>query len=546
MAHPQLGGSRWQAPYPWVWLAMLTAVSLAVLAYYPLERDQQFVYDDLPIIVENPLITAPGPWYRFWLNPYWPRHLSRDLLYRPLVMASFRLNTLFSEDGVPNAISFYRANILLHALTAAGVVVLGYRLTGRASAGLLAGTLFAVHPVNAEAVATACGRCEVLAGLFGVWLLALQVIPTGSENARSTWSYVLGPLLFLGAIMSKEHAILLWPVIFIMDLGYRRLTPMEQRLPLRQWFNRYLAPRHAGYALACMVFFVLRFAVFGQYLLPAQTSFRIWEHPMGYVGLLEHVLTPFRLLALIGQLFVQPSRLCPIWSVPALAPADHLSADVLAGMVLAVALLGLTGWLWWRRSLVGALLAGLLILLLIPTHALPLAKWIFAERWLYLPGILVATLAGTGLNRCKGLGLLMGLACLGLLLPATWSYAAKFRDNRTLFEEVVLRQPESYKGRCYVAYLNHQEQRHAEAVHEAREIIARFGPTDDAYEILFRSYLELGDGHQALQAMQVFEKLKEPFPVFWLADYKARARQMIAGPQTQLAEPPSPGEDAEQ
>ncbi len=533
MAHPQAGGGQQRWATIRLWSAALVVACLAVAAFYPAGQGKQFVYDDVTIITQNPLITTPGPWYRFWLSGYWPRHISRDQLYRPLALASFRLNSILGENAVPHALAFYRVNILLHALTAAGVAVLCFRLSRRASASLLAGMLFAVHPVNAEAVATACGRCELLAGLFGVWLLVLQIRPVGSEATRSPGRHILAALLFLGAIMSKEHAILLWPILLIIDLAYRSMTPRDQRPPARLWLNRHLAPRHAGLALACTVFFALRFVVFGQHMLPPSTSFRIWEHPMGHVGLIEHVLTPFRLLALIGQLLVQPSRLCPIWSIPALSPADHLSFDVLAGMILAGALLALAGWLWWRRSLLGAILIGLLLLLLIPTHALPLAKWIFAERWLYLPGILLAALVGIGLDRLKGPGLCVGLACLCLLLPATWSYATKFKDNHALFDEVVLRQPDSYKGRCYLGFLNHFENLHDEAIHEAQEIIARFGPTDDAYQILFLSYLELGDGHRALRAMETFKKLKEPFPVFWIGSFEERARQLIAGASTQ-------------
>ncbi len=535
MAPLQADGSRRQRRTIGWWLAAGGVAGLALLAYYPAEQGKQFVYDDVAIVAQNPLITNPGPWYRFWLNGYWPRPISRDLLYRPLTMATFRLNVLATKDIIPNALAFYRVNLLLHCLTVMGVVVLVCRLTGRVSAGLLAGMLYAVHPINTEAVVTACGRCELLAGLFGVWLLVMQIRPAVADTRWSGWRYALSFLLFLGAIMSKEHALFLWPIILLIDLAYRRMAPSDQRLPLRLWFNRYLAPRHLGFALACAVFFTLRFAVFGQHLLPPPASFRIWEHPMGHVGLLEHILTPFRLLALIGLLLIQPSRLCPIWSVPALSPADHLSGDVLVGMLLAVALLALAGWLWVKKSLPASLLLGLLILLLIPTHALPLAKWLFAERWLYLPGILMAALVGIGLGRLKGPGLCAGLVCVCLLLPSTWSYAAKFRNNRTLFEEVVLRQPDSYKGRFYLACLNQYEHYNAEAVYAAREMITRFGPTDDAYQILFRGYLELGDGHRALQAMEMFKKLKEPFPVFWLDAYEEQARQLIDRVSTQPA-----------
>src|SRR5690606_17365331 len=106
---------------------------------------------------------------------YWPRGVFGDTLYRPLTMWSFRANIVLWGDEEPDPRAFHMVNLALHGLAGAGVALLAWRLTGRGWAAWLAGALFATHPLHAEAVATAYGRSELLAGMLAVWLMARYV-----------------------------------------------------------------------------------------------------------------------------------------------------------------------------------------------------------------------------------------------------------------------------------------------------------------------------------------------------------------------------------
>jgi len=493
------------------------------------------MYDDHPLVAENPAVNPeaavhqPVSWCRLWLEPYWPKSLSSDTLYRPLTVFSLRVNALAAGDPIrPEPLR--AVNIGLHVLAAIGVVVLAQRLTGSVAAGGLAGVLFATHPVHTEAVVPIYGRSELLVGCLGAWLLARHIRRRKDDPRRSARYSVFSGLLFLAALMSKENAIFLWPVLMAIDLWHRRDPNLpSSRLPRREWFNRVFAPPHISFALAAATFLVFRCMVFGWRTHLEAERTRIYEVPMAHVGWIEHLLTPFRLLWLVIRNLVLPDSLCPIWSYPALAPADRLYGDVLAGIAVAAIVLAMIAVLWRRRDLAGALLAGTIVTLAIPIQAVPGVSWFYAERWLYLPTVLIAVLIGAALRKWGRAAAVGGVAAAFLLLPQSWQYSAKFADDLTMQREVILRQPGSFQGRrIYAAVLYHQG-RYSEAIQAANQLIERFGEVSDAYKILLLSHLELGDGRGALDAIDKYEDLRRHFPEPALVAERHRALRLIAG-----------------
>src|SRR6185503_5189362 len=64
-----------------------------------------------------------------------------------------------------NALGYHVENVLLHLACAALVYGLVWRLVGRLWPALVAGGLFALHPVTTEAVTYVVGRADLLATL---------------------------------------------------------------------------------------------------------------------------------------------------------------------------------------------------------------------------------------------------------------------------------------------------------------------------------------------------------------------------------------------
>jgi hypothetical protein len=357
--------------------------------------------------------------------------------------------------------------------------------------------------------------------MFAAWLLALYVGP----GQRKLPQIIVGSTLFLAAIMSKENAILLWPALIAIDLCRVHKQP---GVSWRQWFNEQFAPPHIGFALAAAVFLFFRYLVFGwkMYLEGART--RIYEVPMAHVGLVEHILTPFRLLWTAIINIIWPESLCPIWGYPALAPASSLDGDVLLGMAVVALLVTVMIVLWQRRHVAAALIAGMFLMLAIPLQAIPVIRWWYAERWFYLPTIFVAVLVAWVVRKWGRATTVAGLALALVLLPQSWQYATKFKDDLTMSREVVIRQPNNYQGwRCYSAILWYEKDYRA-AIKASNQMIERFGDVSDAYLVLLRSYLDLGDGRRALDAINKYEYLRRDIPEPSLAYERRQAEILIS------------------
>src|SRR2546429_6072020 len=149
-----------------------------------------FAVDDVPIIVLTSLVATPSGFWRAFAAPYWPPNLGGHM-YRPLVIAGFALDWLLGSTAW-----FHAVNLAWHAAASLAVAALARRWTDWTGA-LVAGLLFAVHPVHAEAVANVVGRAELMAAL--VTLVAVYAPLVHVSVAWSAAALTLG-------LLSKENA----------------------------------------------------------------------------------------------------------------------------------------------------------------------------------------------------------------------------------------------------------------------------------------------------------------------------------------------------
>jgi len=116
-----------------------------------------FVWDDRFQIVQNPAIKDLRFVPRFFTTGVWtlisPTHPTN--YYRPMMFVSFLITYhLFGLDPV----GFHLMNVAINALVALMVYALTFRLLRRGDIALIAGLLFAVHPIHTEAVAWVASR----------------------------------------------------------------------------------------------------------------------------------------------------------------------------------------------------------------------------------------------------------------------------------------------------------------------------------------------------------------------------------------------------
>jgi len=191
---------------------LLPLVILAAVAVLPYMNSlgNGFHWDDYHHVLENPAIRDPGSIPRFFTDP---STFSRDpgiQMYRPLLMVTYALNYAAGGD---QGWGYHLVNIGLHLL----VTLLLHRLllmllpcpVGRGPA-FAAAALFAVHPINSQAVNYVSSRSVLLAA--ALLLLGLVLSLAGRSPGRRLLLLPAAVSFFL-ALLSKSTAIVATPLL---------------------------------------------------------------------------------------------------------------------------------------------------------------------------------------------------------------------------------------------------------------------------------------------------------------------------------------------
>jgi hypothetical protein len=327
-----------------------------------------FVIDDRYLVVENPSLRSlgsiPGHFVKVWGEGAGPAgHAAVNAGYfRPLTST---LHTLeYALWGTSHPWGWHATSIAMHALATMLVAWLAAQLLGEALAALVAGLLFAVHPVHTEAVAAVCYQTTLLSATFA---LAAMVALTNASRARErVWPWLLGAgAMALSAGLAKEEALVL-PIIaaawlVLASPGIARRTLVYG-----------LASVGVGSAIAAG----LRASI----VTGSQVTY------FGSAGAGVIVPTMLGVVALYAQLLVLPLQLCPFYDWFIIPPSSRISVDVVLGGVLVVGIA--TGACWLRRRQAGIALglAWLGLGLLPVLHFLPMLN-VAAERFVYLPSV---------------------------------------------------------------------------------------------------------------------------------------------------------------
>ncbi|MGH9822229.1 MAG: glycosyltransferase family 39 protein, partial [Blastocatellia bacterium] len=157
-----------------------------------------FVFDDNLHVLGGPLL-------RSLTNL--PR-IMRD--YRPLRDVTYALD--FAIWGGPWAPGFHLTNVVIHVANVALVFYLIRRMTGRLEIAVIAAAIFAVHPIQTDAVTYVSGRRDVL---FAVFYIPSFLCYLKFHETRA-WKYLVLFFVFWGlSLLSKEMAASLPFLIFV-------------------------------------------------------------------------------------------------------------------------------------------------------------------------------------------------------------------------------------------------------------------------------------------------------------------------------------------
>ena len=194
--------------------AVLLFVAVNILVYGNSLSNEFVSWDDQSLIVENPIVAQMNArTVSAAFSSFDPE------LYIPLTFVSYQLDHLV---GGTNPFVYHLHNLVLHVFNSLLVAWLIWILIGNGWIALLAGLLFAVHPINTEAVAWASARKDVLSAFF---FFAALLSWLGWKTNRDKKLYALSVLLFLLGLLSKVSILMLPVALLLLDLCFYEEKP---------------------------------------------------------------------------------------------------------------------------------------------------------------------------------------------------------------------------------------------------------------------------------------------------------------------------------
>lgn len=184
-------------------------------------------WDDRAFIAENPLIAHPSPRGMIGL---WTRPLLS--LYAPL---TYTLWAAVSAVAGVRPWAFHLTNVVLHWLAACAVGALLARLVGPGggAAALAGALLFAVHPLQTEAVAWASETKDILAAVCS--FVAMRQYLVFRERGGGA-AYLAAFAIFVCALLAKPSAIVVPALLVVVARAVEHRSWRDTVRGLVPWF----------------------------------------------------------------------------------------------------------------------------------------------------------------------------------------------------------------------------------------------------------------------------------------------------------------------
>jgi tetratricopeptide (TPR) repeat protein len=357
-------------------LLALVAIVTLIVAAYSNTLQAPFVFDDQGNIADNLSIrNLWPPW-----SPFFPSETG--IVGRPFINFTFALNYAISGD---NVWSYHALNIIIHilaAMTLWGIIrrtLINMKATDRygpsvpAWIALGCTLIWALHPLQTQAVTYLSQRCESLMGLFFLLVFYCAIRGWHSAEHKRAW-HLFAILSFVGGAGCKE-VIAAAPVLLL----------------LYDWiFNKKTLPE--TFKTSPLLYAGMIFGLAGEFLLIAgggTISAGTGDHRF---TLIEYWLTQPSVILHYIRLVFWPSSLTLDYGMD-----FHGMIETWPALFIIVALIVISLWLLYRRHPAGFLSAWFFTILA-PTSLYPLPDVAYEHR-MYLPSVAVIMLTLSSLYR---------------------------------------------------------------------------------------------------------------------------------------------------
>jgi tetratricopeptide (TPR) repeat protein len=466
-----------------------------------------FLFDDAPVVRDNPLLAAPSLRAFFGGNVF--GSADGDLLFRPLLLCSLAVDRALLGN---HALAMHAVNVLLHALASALVFAVLAALVDDARRALAAALLFAVHPVHLDAVAFIVNRSELLALAFGAVAARCLVADAGwrawlrdepaAAGAAPRWSAIAAAALALGAaLLCKETAAGLLAAAAVLAIVR---VASGRRMPAS------VVAGFAAFAVVFTAYAIARRHALGGFGGDAAAA---WIADRRAAVL---VPTVARIFADYVRLVVAPLSLRVDYSDYAISTTLFDPRALVAYTVhAAVAAAAVVAWRRGRRD-VTTCIAAFYAALLPVSHLVPFRE-ILAERFLYIPSVFACALAACVRPR-RAVWLVVALYGLVTLAEAT-----HFHSGEALWTTMVERAPQSARAQYNLGTVELEAGRCDRALPHFETAVQLLPAYAHAWTNLGECRVAVGDDARAGDALATAARLDGGNPRAWrnLARWRA-------------------------
>ena len=435
---------------------MLAAPGIVALLLYARAIGNGFALDDKTDLLQNRFVTGPFDPVGIFTTEYFGGlgHLASGH-YRPLLVLTYKM--IAGEFGL-RPMAFHLFNVLVFALIVTLTVLLVRRLSGDPVMGVVAGLIFAVHPINTESVAAIVGLKDLASTALGILALTLYM-RWRTADGFATKPGLLAPavtisLVMLAGSLYKETAFVFLPLAVAVEfLCHDAPAAPDPRTRLLR------AAMAWPFAAAAAAALALRAAVTGGLFRPSN----VWsiDNPLILLPPGQRFIAALSLVGRYAKIYLWPACLAGDYSEGAFRLSTSL-ADPWALASILLILAAAISWAWaiirgWRTlafGLIGLALTYILISNLVVTIGTILAERLFFACSWSLAIVLAAMLVPAGRRLAGSLRaaswtrlippILLGLV-LATLAVRTWARIGDWKNDLTLMHSSARCQPRNVK-----------------------------------------------------------------------------------------------------
>jgi Tfp pilus assembly protein PilF len=275
-----------------------------------------------------------------------------DHYYRPIIIISFILDTAIAGQS---SMMYHLTNILFHIVYCILLFNLLLKFKFEKMIALVFTIIFAVHPINTNAVSWIAGRNDLIVGVFSISSLLAFIKFT--ETTKTLW-FVIHQFTFFLALYSKEIGIMVIPVIIIYILFFEKEFIKNKKSIIL--------------SIICWIGIIFSYLYLRLFIVNIHTEQRLG------------------LLVLLNNLYIISEYLVKLIYLPAITPLSIKNSNlILGGIIISILILWLTNYLKLlnnKRALFGLIF---FIVFIFPTLAVSQktvsGEFAYLDCRIYLP-----------------------------------------------------------------------------------------------------------------------------------------------------------------